>query len=63
MMKSRAKKYANSVDDLLSKVERAADCGYLSKVKDELLLYAILTLALGLGEILSELEDQSEREG
>jgi len=39
-------------------VERAADCGYLSKVKDELLLYAILTLALGLGEILTELEDR-----
>jgi len=58
MMKNRAKKYADSVEDLISKVERAADCGYFSKVKDELLLYAILTLALGLGEILTELEDR-----
>jgi len=48
--------FLETVDAMVERVERAADNGYLDGCRDELQLYALLTIAEGLGHIAATLE-------
>jgi len=48
-------RYCDTVEASIERIERAADNGYISKCRGELELYALLTIAEGLGIVAHEI--------